>query len=87
MSTRIGETFDGVISGIIERGFFVELAGSKAEGLVDFKYLDDTYTLEDGNLRATGRRYKKSFKMGDRIKVKIAAVDVTKRQIEMEVVE
>lgn len=87
MSTRIGETFDGVISGIIERGFFVELAGSKAEGLVDFKYLDDTYTLEDGNLRATGRRYKKSFKMGDRIKVKIAAVDLGKRQVEMELVE
>jgi len=87
MSTRIGETFDGVISGIIERGFFVELAGSKAEGLVDFKYLDDTYTLEDGNLRATGRRYKKSFKMGDRIKVKIIAVDLGKRQVEMELVD
>lgn len=87
MSTRIGETFDGVISGIIERGFFVELAGSKAEGLVDFKYLDDTYTLEEGNLRATGRRYKKSFKMGDRIRVKIAAVDLAKRQVEMELVE
>ena len=87
MSTRIGETFDGVISGIIERGFFVELAGSKAEGLVDFKYLDDTYTLEDGNLRATGRRYKKSYKMGDRIKVKIAAVDLAKRQVEMELVD
>ncbi len=87
MSTRIGETFEGVISGIIERGFFVELAGSKAEGLVDFKYLDDTYTLEEGNLRATGRRYKKSFKMGDRVQVKIAAVDLAKRQVEMELVD
>ncbi len=87
MSTRIGETFDGVISGIIERGFFVELAGSKSEGLVDFKYLDDTYTLEEGNLRATGRRYKKSFKMGDRVQVKIAAVDLGKRQVEMELVD
>ncbi len=87
MSTRIGETFEGIISGIIERGFFVELPDSKAEGLVDFKYLDDTYTLEEGNLRATGRRYKRSFKMGDRVQVRIAAVDVAKRQIEMELVE
>ncbi|MFN0173209.1 MAG: ribonuclease R [Saprospiraceae bacterium] len=87
MSTRIGETFDGVISGIIERGFFVELLDSKSEGLVDFKYLDDTYTLEEGNLRATGRRYKKTYKMGDRVQVKIAAVDLAKRQVEMELVD
>jgi len=86
LSARIGETFEGIISGMIERGFFVELANSKAEGLVDFKYLDDTYTLEEGNLRATGRRYKKSFKMGDRVQVKIAAVDLGKRQVEMELV-
>jgi len=87
LSTRIGETFDGIISGMIERGFFVELADSKAEGLVDFKYLDDTYTLEEGNLRAVGRRYKKSFKMGDRVQVKVAAVDLAKRQVEMELVD
>jgi ribonuclease R len=60
---------------------------SRAEGLVDFKYLDDTYTVEEGNLRASGRRYKRSFKMGDKIRVRIAAVDITKRQVEMELVE
>ncbi len=87
MSTKIGETFEGVISGIIDRGFFVELPGSKAEGLVDFKYLDDTYTLEEGNLRATGKRYKRAFKMGDKVQVRIAAVDLAKRQIEMELAD
>ncbi len=87
LSTRIGETFDGVISGIIERGFFVELLDSRSEGLVDFKYLDDTYTVEEGNLRVTGRRYKKTYKMGDRVKVKVAAVDLAKRQVEMELVD
>jgi ribonuclease R len=84
LSKRIGESYEGVISGIIDRGFFVELMDSRAEGLVDFKYLDDTYTLEEGNLRATGRRYKRSFKMGDKVKVRIAAVDIAKRQVEME---
>ncbi len=83
---HIGETFEGVISGMIERGFFVELPGSKAEGMVEFKYLDDTYTLNEGNLSATGRRYKRTFKMGDRVQVLIAAVDLNKRQIEMELV-
>jgi ribonuclease R len=87
LKSRIGETFEGVISGMIERGFFVELSDSKAEGLVDFRYLDDTYTLEEGNLRAKGKRYKKEYKMGDRLKVRIAAVDMVKRQVEMELVD
>ncbi len=84
LKDKVGQTFEGVVSGMIDRGFFVELPDSKAEGLVDFRYLDDTYTLEDGNLRAVGRRYKKVIKMGDKVRVKIAAVDMGKRQIEME---
>ncbi|MFN0034452.1 MAG: ribonuclease R [Saprospiraceae bacterium] len=87
MSTHIGEQFEGRVSGMIERGFFVELPDSKAEGLIEFKYLDDTYTLEEGNLRATGRRYKRTIKMGDRVHVRIAGVDLARRQIEMELVE
>jgi len=87
MSTKVGETFEGIISGIIERGFFVELPDSKAEGLVDFRYLDDTYTVEEGNLRVSGRRTKRSFKMGDRVQVRVVAVDLAKRQIEMDLAE
>lgn len=85
--SHIGETFEGIISGMIERGFFVELQDSKAEGLVEFRYLADTYTLENGNLRAVGRRYKRTFKMGDKVQVRITAVDLQKRQIEMELME
>lgn len=84
---HIGETFEGVISGFMERGFFVELPGSKAEGLVEFKGLDDTFTLMEGNLRAMGRRYGHVLKMGDHVRVRIVAVDLQKRQIEMEWVE
>jgi len=87
MSTRIGETLPGVISGMIDRGFFVELENSKAEGLVEFAHLDDTYTLEEGNLRATGKRYKNTFKMGDRIRVRILSVDLTRRQVNMELAD
>lgn len=87
LRSRIGETFDGVVSGIIERGIFVELPESKAEGLVEFRYMQDTYVLEEGNLRATGRRYKRTFKMGDKVKVVVTGVDLAKRQIEMELGE
>ncbi len=84
---HIGEAFDGYVSGMIERGFFVELPGSLAEGLVEFKFLDDTYVLEEGTLRAKGRRYGKVIKMGDRVRVRILAVDLGRRQIDMELVE
>jgi ribonuclease R len=84
ISRHIGETFEGIISGFLERGFFVELPGSKAEGLVEFKYLQDSYTVEEGNLRAHGRRYGQSFKMGDRVQVRVAEVDLQRRQIELE---
>ncbi len=83
---HIGEEFDGIVSGMIERGFFVELPGSQAEGLVEFTYLADQWNLVEGNLRARSRRGQ-TLKMGDRVRVRIAAVDLAKRQIEMEWVE
>jgi ribonuclease R len=81
---HIGKVLTGVISGFLERGFFVELPGSKAEGLVEFRYMDDTYTVEEGNLRAKGRRYGRVLKMGDAVRVRVHAVDLAKRQIDLE---
>jgi ribonuclease R len=87
MRKHIGDTFEGVISGMIDRGFFVELFGSRAEGLVEFKYLDDQYIVDESNLRARGRRFGRDFKMGDRVQVRVLAVDMQRRQIEMELAE
>jgi len=84
---HIGEEFDGYVSGMIERGFFVELPGSLAEGLVEFRHLAETYHLEEGNLRAKARRSGHTIAMGDKVRVRIAAVDLSRRQIEMELVE
>ncbi len=87
IKSRVGQVFEGIISGFLERGFFVELPESKAEGLVEFKYLADTYTLQEGNLQAQGRRSKNILRMGDRVQVKVTGADLQKRQIEMELVE
>ena len=85
MRRHLGEEFDGRVRGMIERGFFVELPESLAEGMVEFRSLDETYTLEEGNLRAKSRSGK-SIKMGDKVRVRITGVDLSKRQIEMEMV-
>jgi ribonuclease R len=87
ISRHLGEVFEGIISGMIERGIFVELPGSKAEGMIDFKGLADSYSLEDGNMRAKGRRHGRVFRMGDRLQVRVRSVDLNKRQIDLELAE
>jgi len=84
LKKHVGDVFEGIVSGIIDRGFFVELPDSRAEGLVEFRYLEDTYTIDPGNLSATGRRYKKQIRMGDRVNVRVVSVDLNRRQIEMD---
>lgn len=84
---RIGHVFDGIISGFVERGFFVELPENLAEGMVPFRDLDDLYVVEPGNVRARGRRYGQVYKLGDRLRVRLTSVDLAKRQIELEVAD
>lgn len=87
LSTRIGLVYTGIVSGFIDRGFFVELPDTRAEGLVSFRDLDDLYQLDGSGLRAKGKRFGKTVQIGDRVDVRIAAVDLHKRQIDMEWIE
>ena len=87
LSKHIGDVFEGRISGMVDRGFFVQVDDSHAEGMVDFRYLNDAYTLDSSRLRAHGRNFGHVFKMGDRIKVRIIAADPQRRQIDMELVD
>ncbi len=87
ISKHIGDEFDGRISGMIEKGIFVELLESRAEGLVEFRNMDDLYVLEEGKLRAHGRRYGHTFRMGDKIKIRVTGVDIQRRQIDMEMLD
>jgi ribonuclease R len=84
---HIGEEFTGYISGIIDRGFFVELNESKCEGLVGYDTLDDAYEVDNSRLKVTGIRTKKVYKMGDKVTVRIVSTNISKRQIEMEIVD
>lgn len=83
----IGEEFDGHISGIIDRGLFVELDANKCEGMIGFDRLGDAYDVAESRLQAVGKRSKRTFKMGDHIRVKIIGTDLSRRQIEMDWVE
>ncbi len=88
MTTHIGETFDAIISGVSEWGIFVEERGTRAEGLVRLATLgDDYYELEQKKYRIVGKRKKKVFALGDRVKVRLTAANLDKKILDYAIVE
>lgn len=86
ISKFIGKEFDGVISGIIEKGIFVELPESKVDGLVTFDSMGDVFTVPSGRLRAKSNISGVEFHMGQTVRVKIVAADPDTRRTDMELV-
>lgn len=87
MKKHIGETFEGQISGIIDRGIFVETLKSRCEGMITFDRLSEPFELGQGNLSIRGKRSGVIYKMGDVVNVMIVGADLKKRKIEMDLVE
>lgn len=83
MKDHIGDEFEGVISGVTEWGFYVELSESKCEGLVHIRELDDDYYFfDEDNYSIIGRRNKKTYQLGDSVKIKIVKADLEKKQLD-----
>ncbi len=84
MARHVGDDFDGVISGVARWGFWVKLDNLGAEGLVRISSIDDDYYhFDEKHYRLIGRRRKRTFRMGDRVKVKVLKVDDIKHEIEL----
>ena len=80
---KIGQSFNGLISGVSKWGIFVELEGSKCEGMVSLKYLDDDfYYLDDENYRVIGQHHGREFKLGGPVKIKVQHVDLQRKQMD-----
>lgn len=87
MQLHIGEEFDGIITGVVNFGLFVEIIENKCEGLVDIDSIQDDYYVyyekENALLgRSTGRRYR----LGDKVRIKVIKTDVQQRRIDFELV-
>ncbi|MBQ4611013.1 MAG: ribonuclease R [Clostridia bacterium] len=86
MRDRLGEEFDGIISGVVQQGFFVELPNT-VEGLVRVTtLLDDRYFLEEKHHRLVGRGGRQ-FRLGDAVRVKAVAADMETGRIDFELCE
>lgn len=87
MKDRMGQVFDGVISGVTEWGLYVELNGSHCEGLIPIRKLEDDYfDYDEKNYRLRGRHTGKRYNLGDPISVRVSRADLDQRQLDFELV-
>lgn len=88
MQDRLGEIYDGVISGVTEWGFYVELDQSMCEGLVPIRDLaDDYYDFDEKNYCLTGRRHGVKYTLGDRVRVQVARADLDRKQLDFALID
>lgn len=83
MLDKVGQKFDGLISGVSKWGVYVELIGSKVEGMIRMKDMeDDFYFLDEDNYQVMGQKFGKKYKLGDKVRIKVKNIDVQKKQID-----
>jgi len=84
---KIGEEFDGFISGIAEHGLYVKMIENNCEGMVSMQDIPgDRYYFDAEKFRVVGVKNKKEYNFGDLVKVRIYEVNPRKRQIDLELV-
>ncbi len=83
---HIGEVFEGVVSGVASFGFWVETVAHKCEGLVSIISLSDydDFRHVDGDYSLVGRRSGRTFRMGDKVFIRVVAANLEKRQLDYE---
>lgn len=83
---HVGEVFEGQISGMMDRGVFIQLKGSMVEGMAPFSHFPEPYDVDDSRLKARGRYSKNVIKMGDTVHAQILFADIARRQVEMRLI-
>ena len=85
LQDKIGQVFEGLVSGVSKWGLFVELKGNKCEGLVRYENLPgDNYYLDDDNFRVIGQETGRVIQLGDEVRVVVKSVDLFKHRMDFE---
>lgn len=88
MSSRIGEIFDGVITGVTERGIYAEEKETKCEGMIQLRSLgDDYYAYDEKRMLIVGKKTGQTFQIGDPVKIKVTNADMVRKVIDYELVK
>jgi ribonuclease R len=85
MQERIGEEFEGIVSGVVDFGLFVQLEGLQVDGLLHVSALGQDYFARDrSGYRMVGRSSGRVFKLGDRLRVRVTNVSLDERRVDFE---
>ncbi|GGG45160.1 ribonuclease R [Epilithonimonas arachidiradicis] len=88
MEDHVGEVFSGVISGVAEYGFWVEIPENGAEGMIKLRDLvDDSYSLDAKNYAIVGSRTGNTYQLGDEVKIKVVKANLIAKQLDFKIVE
>ena len=88
MGERMGQEFEGTISGVTEWGLYVEINENKCEGMIPMRELDDDYyDFDEKAYCLTGRRFHKKYSLGDPIRIKVARANLERKQLDFALVE
>ncbi|MFH1626987.1 MAG: RNB domain-containing ribonuclease, partial [bacterium] len=88
MLDKIGNIFDGIITGVTEWGIYAEDIETKVEGMIKFSSLNnDFYKLDAKNYSIIGEKTNKKYSLGQKIKIKLVSADLDKRQIDYVLVD
>jgi ribonuclease R len=83
MLDKIGQEFDGVISGVTEWGIYVELDDTHIEGMVSLREMtDDLYVFDEDNYAVEGRITRRRFTLGDRVRIAVSRADLARKQLD-----
>jgi ribonuclease R len=87
MSERVGNVYDGIISGIAEWGIYIEEIETKSEGMIKISELgDDYFEIDKKTYSVIGQRSKKKFRLGDKVRFKVIAADLEKKMLDYKLV-
>lgn len=83
MSDKLGQVFEGTVSGVTEFGLYVEINENKCEGMVPLHDLDDDYyEFDERNYCLWGRKYHHRYSLGDTVQVKVVKANLEKKQLD-----
>ena len=88
MQDKVGQEFEGMVSGITEWGMYVELDDTHIEGMVALREMkSDFYEFDEKRYRLIGRRTRHQYRLGDRVRIRVAAANLEQRLLDFELIE
>ncbi len=87
ISSKVGQIFDGSITGVTEWGIYVEEKDTKTEGMVKLSSIgDDFYVLDKKKYAIIGQKTKKKFALGDKVKIKLINADADRKTVDYKII-